>query len=541
MLSTQNEDETPLSELFWSSIIEELKEQEDHFEIMAGSTLLGFDPLGGCYFDPANKSLTEIVEFYFPESILNFRINALKSFSSTLCFAENSPDPKQTSHRQEILDSVVPIFEKSCRPRGTDQNRGWCDPRVPALFSFMKLLKTSDLSEYAQPLMEALYLFQAKLTAEFSSNDLLKLSPILSSLNPDLPRNNYRFFFNPAVTEDGGVIVTVFLEATEEEIRSRPPLYRNSNKHLHHSFLTKDALIKKSAGAFSRDANIAVETEHTAYTKFYLRPWTGKPQPGISMLIHPMQRARLTYEPQRDPHYAHFKETLVNFRGNIISHSQKLLYRHRYSEADPAIRALRVIADQLDIIRQNIFSNKEEEVQGAIDKINNSIVFIPARPEFEIHHSKTSNFMRRDTTVRREVLAMLRSVKQIMHMYAKKTSFHEANDISADQISGKNREFTFLAISEIFKQCLEECIPQPVYRFMLSSNQLESVRLATKMNDDSELRHRISRVPRAIENFSPIVTTKYPLRKVFEDGHVSSRLSSYQIETVCMDHKPGQL
>lgn len=439
------------------------------------------------------------------------------------------------------------------------------DASIPSLESFRPLIKRSDFSDVADQTMAALTEFQQCLNHDISFQKDLPKKQLrrylqrfgLSSdenentLKTAFPRDRYWFFFNVARTRDGGIALTVFLEAHPKEIQRRRKILTNANKHLHHAFLSADGIIQKEPGAFKRDQEIASTTEHTAYTKFYLKKYNinGKFS-GISILMHPFQRARLAYDPSNISQYKKFGERCINLRGVLKKNAVGL---ERLKRAPETVSLLTKIADMVDVVRMQI-KQSDAGVDSALRRLESMVRQIGRQQVLVIQSQKL--LLRRNAEKeqqaeartnrkprqRHELLSLrgilfsfIADARQVRNMHQKRG--RERSYSVADEISGINREKTLLAPSFMLKRAFELAFHKPAIRFMLSSDQIKKIRLKGEKGD---IRERIMEIPRIFEQIGVLtVDDKYPLQQVDEKGTVSPESKPTAINLIQLDKMPS--
>lgn len=445
---------------------------------------------------------------------------------------------------------------------------------VPSLASFGTVVAGSRFGDLGPGIMNALLHFQDRLDRAYTVAELRDLSELYRKVALPLPRDNYRFVFDPARTADGGIVLTVFLEALPEEISQRPTNYENCNKQVHNAFFSANGMVKKDSSAYRRDARMSLRLESSAYAKFYITTWGGSPKKGLSVLIHPTQNARLGYVPDRDATYKQLKEDLNNFIRKLAQYAGYLRFRkvnvleelfrrsipfdpnsgkagHNRQAAKDSLtkeqeeivlahaKVLNIIAEHLRIVSDAAykisFADVALEQVRLIRKLLNSVPYLK-RLDYPAEGSDQPK-----RNLRRKITVMIGRVLHARDIYIKARgqasdpeaeSSREVPYAIADKLSGPTRERLFLAVSDILKQCLEESCAVPAYRFMLASEQIRTIRLT---NPRGRIRERIMAVPLALEQSYPVVETSYPLLTVDGNRVVSQHTSPILIKTISID------
>lgn len=413
------------------------------------------------------------------------------------------------------------------------------DPSIPSLDSFEALVKESDFSDFSGQLMRALRGFEQDLNLEHKAHDLtiFKADPdFMGRIRP----SRYRFFFNPALTYDQGIVLTVFLEAKPQELAERKGNYSNANKHLYNAFLSEDGLIRKVPSAFQRDLEIASTTEHTAYAKFYLKKlFRGGKFAGISILMHPFQSARLIYDPSKDPQYSKFKDRAEIARKKVLYTINRLIREGNSNQS--GLTVLNRIRELIEQLKNNVYK------QG--DTFERAIVRLS-----ELSHSVESKFMVYPPTKERPIIPQVPGKKQrpamiplrkillrliadashVRNMHSKRGK--EVQYSSAEKHSGEFREALLLYPSLLLKRRLEKCFGKPAYRYVLSTEQIRRIRLT---GEKGNIRERIMSIPRLFETTlgRPVKMGGYPVQYVDSKGKVHDSIISQKISFVRIDSR----
>lgn len=408
----------------------------------------------------------------------------------------------------------------------------WRNPGVADLEGFYPLVRQSVFQHISKKFNRGLELFQRRLMREISHDQLARNSELYRRCLPELARGKFRFFFTPAITADDIILITVFLEARVDELSRRPRNYRNANKHLHNSFFNSEGMMRKSPGEFQREGALAMSAEHTAYAKFYIRGLSYGKKTGISILIHPMQRARLAYSPKNDPVYQSFKE-----RGRELGRALRVArarLAHSGSDWQNAIESLDAIVGSVDRLLNAAFTGAFPPVLDTeVSKIAASMRHLPRAPELALKRPSPARSCKRPvSSIQRELRAFLRTAIQVCHMYKKKQRGTEAEYHSANISTGKDRHRLFLGISEILRDSLRRSTGLRVCRYMLSSKEIETLRLR---HERGGVRERIREVPSMLEKIRPIEVTTYPLCPRSGNGKISKKSKDYDIATIVLD------
>ncbi len=348
-----------------------------------------------------------------------------------------------------------------------------------------------------QGVVAGLRIFEKALSQTYSRADLAAKSEIFRNFPDSVKRDDLRFFFNVAPGREGTVIVTAFLQPTIDEIAARPTNYAATNKHLHHAFLSSNGVIRKVPQAFKRDRYLADMTEHTAYAQFYIRPFSSKRiEKGISILIHPLQRARLGYNYHLDPQAKRYKEAMHSFYRRFVGLGQKLAHLGQGSAVVAPLQAAgRGIYALSKQIAQTDF---EPENSALVDELWATAATLPEKIEINGQSICARNLLRR----------AIRYSLQIHRMISKQKTNHEANYTAADEITGAQRELVFLAVSDILRGAMIEATELPTFRFLLSPDQIDKIPLSVRARDvavrahlESEIRRKIKSVAEKVSGF----------------------------------------
>ncbi|MBX7143962.1 MAG: hypothetical protein K1X79_05885 [Oligoflexia bacterium] len=455
---------------------------------------------------------------------------------------------------QGVSPQVVPTDSASI----SSSRFAWRDRRVAGLGTFRPMLQSSIFSgePLATQLLSALDRFQTALDSEFRPAQLLERSAPLRALNPRVADRPYRFYFTPSVMRGEQVLVTVFMEAHPEELAERPNNYGNTNKHLHNGFLTANGIFRKSEGEFERDKWVAQSFEHTAYAKFYLTLWGGSPAHGISMLIYPLQNVRLGYRAALDAGHDTYRQRLHVAAGclkrlidgikagRIVVHGA--VGAHEQLNFLEGLRAdlnrLFVTHNKADFVKlvREVSPRRAQEL-GLYHNPGYRLAWLTDYARIAGHrtyynvdalHAQTIADGPRQTIVhlRRDIWRLLRDmqhVANVIELEGKEVAYHHAN-----ARSGEERACLLLGLSDILRSCLHRATDQPVYRFMLASDQIDQIRLK---NPRGHVRERIKDIAKRLERYYPTADTAYPLFPVDENGHVGDETEKQPVKVISLD------
>ena len=449
-------------------------------------------------------------------------------FISDQSLIEKTRSRVQGSRVREVNKGGV-LREEVC---GSFVTFGWRERSVADLEGLKALLSRNEstLAKYAETLTEGLKLFELELDRSWTFDELLAESKLLREMNISIKRDDLRFFFTTSFTRDGILQITVFLEATPGELASRPAQYVNTDKNLFTTYFSENGVVRRTDKEFEREAKITRTTENTAYSKIYISPWEGT-LPGIAAEIHPMQRARLLCVANRDPVCGEYAQATRDLGGLL----KKVAARVNASGFGSSYKT-HILKDIGNLFielsrcyRKGNFLDSSHKYISKITALSNQL---PQGSHFRIELPRGAK--RRHTSVNYEIKAALRRAKQVQNILTKAKDRREAQYLSADETTGMKRELVFFAISDILKRCIESATKMPVHRFMLSSKQIDRIRL---FRESDTIRERIKEVPLKLEKIRPTYEMSIPLLKREEDGSLSDKTETTPVSMVVLDRE----
>ena len=405
---------------------------------------------------------------------------------------------------------------------------GWRDKTIPSIGTVAGVVSSSRFRKMTKQVLDALFAFELELTREWGLDGLNERSEAFSRLDPEINRDSFRFYFNIAATVTGALVITVFLEPTAEEHAARPNNYVNAYKNLHHSFLTEDGIVRKSRFAFRRDKTQSERADYSAYSKFYLLPPKGKDQ-FIKIVAHPFQRNRLMYDPERENLFKNLKEYVFKHIRILRTVRGRL---QRSDLADDSVN-LELVENMLGecekVFKASGKKSFDEAVASSAPIIQGCASNLRSTELMQINVKATGGSSR-NTDLRKQIRKFARSLSQFRNIANRKG--HEEGDTASRVHSGADREYILLALTDLLKDSLQLATGLNVRRYVLSSEQIKSIRL---INQSPTLRDRISRLPRALELYFPIETLSIPLERVLASGEIISGVRNTEISVVSLD------
>ncbi len=333
----------------------------------------------------------------------------------------------------------------------------------------------------------------------------------------------FRIFFTTSLSQNGELIITAFLGARPEELAQRRKTLRNANKHLFHGFLASNAKLKRRKGFAEDMLKLARETEHTAYAKFYVTPYNrGKGKREIAIIMHPFQRARLVYDPSSEIQYTKFNHRVKRVKGMLT---------HLLHSNNPTLNKARPTIQQLLLAIQQVGDSATHEGEGfknSLSVLDALIRGVRKSPDLKVVTATREKMSRQDPaksqgkpTLRgtehlRTILLRFRGdAIHVRNMYKRKGNEHPY--ASAGNISGRRRELVLYLVSGLARRAFEEVFRIPAYRYMLSPNQIGSIRL---MKERGQIREKIKAFPEQLMKRQKRITEPLtiPLNPVTPSG-----------------------